>query len=103
MSNKISGYGPATTVVTGGSRTPGAASSGGDAPKVGGASAAGDSVTLTSSARTLQKLGEAVAAAPVVDGAKVEAVKSQIASNTYKVDSLKVASKLLIADGELPN
>ena len=103
MSNKISGYGPTTTVVTGGSRAPGVAGSTGDAPKVGGASAAGDSVTLTSSARTLQKLGEAVAASPVVDGAKVEAVKSQIASNTYKVDSLKVASKLLIADGELPN
>jgi negative regulator of flagellin synthesis FlgM len=103
MSNKISGYGPTTTVVTGGTRTPGVASSAGDAPQVSGAAATGDSVTLTNSARTLQKLSEAVAAAPVVDGAKVEAVKSQIAANTYKVDSLKVASKLLIADGELPN
>jgi flagellar biosynthesis anti-sigma factor FlgM len=103
MSNKITGYGPKATVVTGGTRTSATPAVQGDAQKSGGAAQSGDSVTLTSSARTLQKLGEAIAATPVVDGGRVEAIKNKIASNTYKVDSLKVAAKLLIADGELPN
>ena len=103
MSNKITGYGPTATVVSGGSRTAPVTGAGGDAPKTDAAQAPTDSVTLTTSARTLQKLGDAIAAAPVVDGAKVDAIKSQIAQNTYKVDSLKVAAKLLVADRELPN
>lgn len=102
MSNKITGYGPTTTVVTGGNRTTATPGAHGDAQKTGAVAQAGDSVTLTNSARTLQKLGEAIAAAPVVDSSRVEAVKSRIAQNTYKVDALKVAAKLLAADGELP-
>jgi negative regulator of flagellin synthesis FlgM len=103
MTTKITGYGSTTTVVTGGSRTTGVAGTSGDAQKTEAAQPTGDSVTLTNSARTLQKLGDAIAASPVVDGAKVDAIKSQIASNTYKVDSLKVAAKLLASDQELPN
>jgi len=103
MSNKITGYGPTKTVVTGGTRPGAVERPAGDGPVTGGATPAADSVTLTDSARTLQKLSEAVAAAPVVNGAKVESIKSQLASNTYKVDSLKVAAKLLLADRELPN
>jgi negative regulator of flagellin synthesis FlgM len=102
MSNKIQGYGTPTPVVTGGSRTGGVERPVGDAQKSGPAAPAGDSVTLTNSARTLQKLSEAIAATPVVDGNRVEAVKNQIAQNTYKVDSLKVAAKLLAADQENP-
>jgi len=103
MSTKITGYGTPTTVVSGSSRTGGVERVAGDAPASGPAAPAGDSVTLTDSAKTLQKLGEAIAASPVVDGNRVEAVKSQIAQNTYKVDSLKVAAKLLAADQELPH
>lgn len=103
MSTKITGYGTPTTVVTGSTRTGGVERVAGDAPQSGPASSGGDSVTLTNSARTLQKLGDAIAAAPVVDGGRVESIKSQIAQNTYKVDSLKVAAKLLQADQELPN
>ena len=103
MSTKITGYGTPSTVVTGSSRTPGVERVAGDAPQGGPAAPAGDSVTLTNSARTLQRLGDAIAASPVVDGNRVEAVKSQIAQNTYKVDSLKVAAKLLASDQELPS
>jgi len=103
MSNKITGYGPTTTVVTGGTRTTPAPAAPGDALQPSGAAQSGDSVTLTNSARTLQKLGAAIAAAPVVDSGRVESVKNRIAQNTYKVDALKVAAKLLAADGELPN
>ena len=103
MSNKITGYGPTTTVVTGGPRTERAPAVHGDAPKTGGAAQPADSVTLTSSARTLQKLGDAIAATPIIDSGRVESVKNRIAQNTYKVDALKVAAKLLAADGDLPN
>ncbi len=102
MTTKITGFGTPTTGVTSSSRSGGVERPTGDAPQGGAQSAAGDSVTLTNSARTLQKLSEAIAASPVVDGNRVEAVKSQIAQNTYKVDSLKVAAKLLAADQELP-
>jgi negative regulator of flagellin synthesis FlgM len=102
MSTKITGYGTPATVVTGSTRTGGVERVAGDAPQSSTGAPAGDSVTLTDSARTLQKLGEAIAASPVVDGNRVEAVKSQIAQNTYKVDSLKIAAKLLASDQELP-
>jgi negative regulator of flagellin synthesis FlgM len=54
-----------------------------------------DQVTLTSSARSMQKLEEAIAQTPVVNSSKVAAVKQAISSGTYQVDSSRVADKLL--------
>jgi negative regulator of flagellin synthesis FlgM len=54
-----------------------------------------DHVTLTGSARFLQKLGAAVASAPVVDEAKVATVKQAVQSGSYQVDAGRVADKLL--------
>jgi negative regulator of flagellin synthesis FlgM len=61
----------------------------------GSAPQTGDTLTLTDSARSLQKIEEAVAKAPVVDAQKVAAVKQAIGSGTYKVDANRVAGKLL--------
>ena len=55
----------------------------------------GDTVTLTDSARSLQKIEEAVAKAPVVNASKVAAVKRAVTSGTYKVDAGRVADKML--------
>jgi negative regulator of flagellin synthesis FlgM len=55
----------------------------------------GDTVTLTNSARSLQKIEEAVAKTPVVNASKVAAVKHAINSGTYQVDAGRVADKLL--------
>jgi negative regulator of flagellin synthesis FlgM len=55
----------------------------------------GDTVTLTSSARSLQKIEEAIAKAPVVDASKVAAVKQAVQSGTYQIDAGRVADKLL--------
>jgi negative regulator of flagellin synthesis FlgM len=55
----------------------------------------GDHVTLTDSARTLQKIEEAVAKTPVVNANKVAAVKQAINSGTYKIDAGRIAGKLL--------
>lgn len=54
-----------------------------------------DHVTLTDSARSLQKIEEAIAKAPVVDPAKVAAVKQAVSSGTYQIDTGRVADKLL--------
>jgi flagellar biosynthesis anti-sigma factor FlgM len=54
-----------------------------------------DHVTLTGSALAMQKLADAVAAAPVVDSAKVAATKQAIQNGTYQVKSGQVASKML--------
>jgi len=54
-----------------------------------------DQVTLTDSARSLQKVEEAVAKAPVVNAAKVATVKQAVNSGTYQIDAGRVADKLL--------
>ena len=54
-----------------------------------------DHVTLTDSARTLQKIEEAVAKSPVVDANKVAAVKQAINSGTYQISVSRIAGKLL--------
>jgi negative regulator of flagellin synthesis FlgM len=58
-------------------------------------SKSGDTVTLTNSARSLQKIEEAVAKTPVVNHAKVAAVKQAISNGTYQIDAGRVADKLL--------
>jgi negative regulator of flagellin synthesis FlgM len=55
----------------------------------------GDHVTLTDSARSMQKIEEAVAKAPVVNAEKVAAVKQAIGAGTYKIDVGRVADKML--------
>jgi negative regulator of flagellin synthesis FlgM len=54
-----------------------------------------DHVTLTDSARSLQKIEEALAKTPVVNAAKVAAVKQSISSGTFKIDAGRIAGKLL--------
>ena len=50
---------------------------------------------MTDSARSLQKLSEAIAQAPVVNAAKVASIKQAVNGGTYQVDSASVAKKLL--------
>jgi negative regulator of flagellin synthesis FlgM len=59
------------------------------------ASQTGDQLTLTTSARSLQKLSEAIAQAPVVDAEKVASIKQAVNGGTYRVDSRRVADKIL--------
>jgi negative regulator of flagellin synthesis FlgM len=98
VSDKISGISTAepvakptgsggNAVVTGKSQGEGSASAATAPPK--------DHVTLTDSARSLQKIEEAVAKTPVVNADKVAAVKQAISSGTYKIDAGRVAGKML--------
>jgi negative regulator of flagellin synthesis FlgM len=100
VTHKISGY-PATEPLapTKGSTVSGAVAekAQGDATAGTSATAAqtGDHVTLTDSARALQKIEEAVAKAPVVNAEKVAAVKQAVTAGTYQIDAGRVAGKLL--------
>jgi negative regulator of flagellin synthesis FlgM len=54
-----------------------------------------DQVTLTSSARSLQRLEQTISDAPVVNTSKVSQVKQSLSAGTYQVDAKSVANKLL--------
>jgi negative regulator of flagellin synthesis FlgM len=98
VSNKISGYAAGEPLAPiKGSNTQGAVAdkSQGEASAPATAAQSADHVTLTNSARFLQKVEESVAKAPVVDTAKVASVKQAVQSGTYHVDAGRVADKLL--------
>lgn len=72
-----------------------------DAPAASPSAQTGDQVTLTTSARSLQKLSDAIAQTPVVDAAKVASIKQALSSGSYAVDSSRIADKMLQAEREL--
>jgi negative regulator of flagellin synthesis FlgM len=99
VTDKISAYSNAEPLAPiKGSNTSGAVAdkSQGEAPAASASkSQTGDTVTLTDSARSLQKIEEAVRKAPVVNAEKVAAVKQAVDSGTYQIDAGRVADKLL--------
>ncbi|MDY6941613.1 MAG: flagellar biosynthesis anti-sigma factor FlgM [Pseudomonadota bacterium] len=66
------------------------------APKDGAAgSRISDSVTFTDTARQLNELAAAVEKVPVVDTQRVEQIKQLVDSGQYRVDSERVADRLI--------
>jgi negative regulator of flagellin synthesis FlgM len=98
VSSKINGYAPAEPLlpIKGSNSNAGVADKAqSEAKAAPSTEQTGDTVTLTDSARTLQKIEETVAKAPVVDAAKVAFVKQAVQSGSYQIDPRRVADKLL--------
>lgn len=60
-----------------------------------GKSSTADTVSLSDNAVSLGKIDNTAASAPVIDAQRVEQVKQAISDGSYKVDSEKVADKLM--------
>lgn len=99
MTSKIDGYNSSQSLISATTKGAKGAAAGKSAAVSAGSESAeagsADQVTLTQSARSLQKVAEAVANAPVVNSAKVESTKLAINNGTYKIDSGRVADKIL--------
>ncbi len=61
-----------------------------------------DLLDLTGQAQTLKALEQDLAKTPEFDAAKVAELREAIASGSYKVDSQRIAEKLLDLEGKLP-
>jgi len=102
VTNKISGYPPAEAIAPKGTvaavatdkvqTESSAATTAAPAP---------DQLTLTSSARSLQKIEQAVAQTPVVNSAKVAAIKQSVQTGSYQIDANSVAGNILSFESNL--
>lgn len=100
MSNKIDGFGQRPAEVSGGNRASGTERAG-DRSRPVDSSPSSDRLTLTDSARQLQRLSEAVANAPDTDAARVDALRQAVARGEYQADSARIASRMVALERDL--
>ena len=96
MSHKIDSLSPEAAAARAAATVPATSATGGrnkdSAPS---AVAPTDSVELTSTALSLQKIEQEIRSNTSFDAKKVESIRAAIANGTYKTDPVKVANGLL--------
>lgn len=104
MPNEINGFRP-RPLDTGDSKAAARPAGPASRPNAGGTPAATptptDTVSLTDTAARLRELEAALAKAPDVDSARVEALRQAIAEGKYDIDSVHVADKLVALERDL--
>lgn len=60
-----------------------------------------DKVQLTEQAQSLSRLQQKIADAPDIDNSRVSAIKAAIERGDYKIDSQKIADKMIAQDAAL--
>jgi negative regulator of flagellin synthesis FlgM len=101
LTNKISGYPPAEAIAPKGTVAAPATDKTQTEASVASATPSADHLTLTSSARSLQKIEQAVAKTPVVNATKVAAIKQSVQSGSYQIDANSVAGNILSFESNL--
>lgn len=104
MTEKINGQGfrPVDTAAT--RRSEAAKPASGTATQPGGKAgtpATADTVRITESGLLMAKLEEIVQRTPVVDDARVSAIKDALSSGTYEIDDQRVADRLLAFERDI--
>ncbi len=61
-----------------------------------GQATGGEHIALSAKAKGIQKALETVQTSPDIRSEKVDAIKTQVASNTYQVDSEAIAERILL-------
>ncbi len=102
MTEKVNGQGFRPTDMTGTTRRPDL-SEASESTSSSKASATNteDTVNVSRSSVLLSELEQVVSSLPVVDSARVDALKQAIASGTYEVDSSSVAERMMRLEREL--
>jgi negative regulator of flagellin synthesis FlgM len=95
VTQKIDAYKPTHLHVSEGSKASATAKSRGSSRTTVADTSATDQVTFTDSARSLQRLEEAIAKAPVVDTAKVAALRESIDRGNYAPSAARIADKII--------
>lgn len=60
-----------------------------------------DTVSLTGTAALMHKLDAEIAALPIVDMKRVDAIRQSIADGSFSIDPLRVAERLIQSEGAL--
>lgn len=96
MADKINGLGrPPVDVSQSRNRAVGEASEGSRGKATDRTGAGADAVSVSSTASHLQRVEASLAVTPEVDAARVEEIRQQIASGTYRINAENLADRLI--------
>lgn len=96
MADKINGLGrPPLDIAQSRNRAVGKADEVGQGAAAAKPGSGADAVSVSAAASRLQRIEAALAALPEIDGARVEALRQQVESGTYRVDAERLADRLI--------